>query len=243
MKVVADFHTHTVYSHGKGSIRDNVLAALKKGLKKIVIADHGPGHWLYGVKKKDLYEMRKEIDELKKQFKEIEILLGVEANIISLDGDLDVDDEILSIIDILLAGFHNGAFFKTAKDWQELYFKNKLSRIIPALKQSCRITNTIAMVKAIKKNKIDIITHPGAKVDIDTKEVAKAAAEKGTLLEINSSHGFLNVDYVKVAMKENVKFVINSDAHTPYDVGNIDKGIDIAIKAGLPFDRIVNIEI
>lgn len=242
MRVIADYHTHTKYSHGKGSIRDNIVEAINKGLKKIVIADHGPGHWLYGVSKRDLYKMRDEIERLKTEFKEIEILLGIEANIISVDGELDVDDEVISLLDVLLAGFHNGAFFKGVRDWRELYFKNKLSRIVPTLQRDARITNTIAMVKAIKNYNIDIITHPGAKVDIDTREIAKAAAERGTLLEINSSHGFLNVDYVKIAMKENVNFVINSDAHKPKDVGKVDDGIAIALRAGLPFDRIINIE-
>ena len=31
MQLIGDYHTHTIYSHGSGSIRDNVEAALKKG--------------------------------------------------------------------------------------------------------------------------------------------------------------------------------------------------------------------
>lgn len=242
MKVTADYHTHTIYSHGKGTIRDNVIAAIKKGLKRIVIADHGPGHLTYGVSKKGLKKMRQEINALREEFKNIEILLGVEANIVNLDGDLDVDDEVLNTIDILLAGFHNGAKFKTLRDWNEIFIKNKISRVLPLWRKECRLNNTIAVVKALRKYNINILTHPGAKMDIDTKEVAKVAAQTNTLLEINSSHGFLNVDYVKIAMKENAKFVIDSDAHKPSDVGNIDDGIAIALRAGLPFDRIVNIE-
>ena len=48
----ADYHTHTLYSHGKGTIQQNVEAAQRKGLKEIAITDHGPGHILYGVKRK-----------------------------------------------------------------------------------------------------------------------------------------------------------------------------------------------
>ncbi len=51
MKLYGDYHTHTIYSHGSGTIRDNVEEALRKGLKEIGICDHGPGHYLYGVKK------------------------------------------------------------------------------------------------------------------------------------------------------------------------------------------------
>ena len=52
MKLYGDYHTHTIYSHGSGTIRDNVEEALRKGLKEIGICDHGPGHYLYGVKRK-----------------------------------------------------------------------------------------------------------------------------------------------------------------------------------------------
>ena len=48
-RMTFDFHTHTTYSHGKGSIEDNVKEAIKKGLKAIAITDHGPGHLTYGL--------------------------------------------------------------------------------------------------------------------------------------------------------------------------------------------------
>ena len=33
MYLIGDYHTHTVFSHGKGTIRQNAEAALKKDLK------------------------------------------------------------------------------------------------------------------------------------------------------------------------------------------------------------------
>ena len=39
-RMVYDHHTHTTYSHGKGSIADNVRVAAAKGLKSIAITDH-----------------------------------------------------------------------------------------------------------------------------------------------------------------------------------------------------------
>jgi putative hydrolase len=240
MKLYADYHTHTLYSHGKGTIRENVEAAIKKGLKEIVISDHGPGHLTYGVKRKNLVKMRKEIDELKKQYDNINILFGVEANLTSIDGDIDLVDEDFKLFDKVLMGYHNGAKPKTLKDGYLLFARNYLSKLVPSLREICRKTNTDAMIKAINKYKIDIITHPGAKVSIDTRELARAAAKRGTALEINSSHGYLTVEYVKIAMEEGVNFTIDSDAHRPEDVGNFVLGIDTAVKAGLPEERILN---
>ena len=51
-RIFADLHTHTTYSHGKGSVEDNVRAAKFRGLSQIAIADHGIRHPLVGVGRK-----------------------------------------------------------------------------------------------------------------------------------------------------------------------------------------------
>lgn len=242
MKIFADYHTHTIYSHGKGTIRQNVEEAVRKGLREVVITDHGPGHFTYGVKRKNFKKMREEIDKLSKEYNNIKIMLGVEANLISCDGDIDVNEEDMKYFDKLLVGYHNGAIPKSFGDLYKLFIRNQFSKVLPFLRASNRKIVTDAMIKAINRYDIDIITHPGAKADIDTRELAKAAAKRGTLLEINSSHGYMTVEYVKIAMSEGANFAIDSDAHVPENVGNCSKGIDVAIKAGLPVERIANAE-
>jgi putative hydrolase len=240
MHIFADYHTHTIYSHGKGTIRENVESAISKGLKEIAICDHGPSHMGFGVKRDKFRKMREEVDKLNDEFKQIRILLGVEANIISYDGIIDVDEDIIKYIDILLVGFHFGAKPRTIGDAYKMYLLNYLGRFSKAIAEKARFLNTKAVIDAINRYDIDIITHPGAKVDIDTKELARAAAKRGTKLEINASHGQLSLEYIKIAMTEDVKFVINSDAHTPQDVGEVTEAIERAIKAGLDVNRIIN---
>lgn len=242
MKIFADYHTHTVHSHGKGTIRDNVEAARKRGLREICITDHGPGHKFYGVKSDELGEMRAEVDSLQKEYSDIKILLGVEANLISLDGDIDVMEEDFHYLDMLLVGFHNGAFPRSMNDCCKLYLRNYTAKIIPNLREKCRQDNTDAMILAMEKYKIDIITHPGAKIDMDIKRLAKAAASSGTALEINSSHGFLDTDSARTANEQGAKFVLSSDAHTPENVGNVDNAIKVAIDAEIPVSNIINAE-
>jgi putative hydrolase len=60
-KVKYDYHTHTVHSHGKGSISDNVRIAVEKGLSGIAVSEHGPGHWFYGINRESVRKMRMEI--------------------------------------------------------------------------------------------------------------------------------------------------------------------------------------
>ncbi|WIV13521.1 PHP domain-containing protein [Proteiniborus sp. MB09-C3] len=240
MRITGDYHTHTIYSHGKGTIRENVESAIEKGLKEIAICDHGPRHMGFGVKRYNFQKMRNEIDALNKEYKDINILLGVESNIVSYDGDIDVDDEIIKLIDILLVGFHFGAVPKSLGDAYKMFVLNYLGKFFKGIAMKARRLNTQAVINAINRYDIDLITHPGAKVDIDTRELAKAASKRGTALEINASHGFLTVEYIKIAAEEDVKFMINSDAHRPEDIGKVEKGIRRALEANLNIDRIIN---
>ena len=77
MKLTADFHTHTVFSHGKGTILENALSAKTRGLKKIAITDHGHGHPVYGIRSKKVPYM---LSLCKKATYEtgVEVVLGVE---------------------------------------------------------------------------------------------------------------------------------------------------------------------
>lgn len=243
MKIFADYHTHSTYSgDAKGSIKDNVEAAKKKGLREIAITDHGPKHIGYGVDKKEMKKIRKEIDELNAVNPDIEVKFGLEANIIGTDGKIDVDEKMKKELDILLAGFHFGSIPDKLIEGTKVQIYNVLSSLLPSIERKSRVINTKSVIEALNKNDIDILTHPGAKASIDTKEVARAAVKNDTALEINSSHGHLTVEYIKVAMKEGAKFVINSDAHRPEDIGNVEKGINRAIEAGLSVQSIINAE-
>lgn len=253
IKLMADYHTHTIYSsairpsrrHAKGTIRENAEAALAKGLKEIAITEHGPSHYLYGVRKKNIKIMRDEIDLLNQEFgpKGLKILLGVESNIIGLDGRLDIDDDILKHTDILLMGYHYGAMPKGIVDGMGLYILNPISKVIDLGKEKAKELNTRAYINALNKYPVDLITHPGSKAVVDIIEVAREAYKFGTALEISSKHSELSVESIKLLLNEDVIYMVNSDAHRPEDVGNVENGINKAKEAGLPLERIKNINI
>lgn len=240
IKLFADYHTHTIYSHGTGTILDNVMAARKKGLKEIAITDHGLRHFTYGVKREKLKRMREEVDSINERFQDFKVLLGMECNIISRDGTIDIDDEIMAYMDMVLLGYHMLVRLKGISSYFHIYGKNYVSRISKALEEEIRQQNTDIMIKAITKNKIDIITHPGARISMDTGRLAEAAVKVNTALEINSKSNIMTVDYLKAAANHGVKFVINSDAHKPEDVGNFGNAIELAELAGLTSDNIIN---
>ena len=237
-----DIHTHTTFSHGKGSIEDNVRAAAARGLKTVGISDHGPGHVTYGVKRRNISVMRKEVERLKPLYREIEILLGVEANIINPSGKLDVTEEELKQFDYLLAGYHYGVFGESPAFALGLHVQNFIiTNWLHAGTKTQRKLNTELTVRAIYENNIKILTHPGDKGSFDIGEIALACADRGTLMEISTWHDWLTVEGIRQAAKTDARFVISSDAHTPERIGDCQGAVDRIKDAGLDFERVVNL--
>ena len=244
-RMTFDIHTHTVYSpgtfrpHGKGTMEENVRAAVEKGLDAVAISDHGPGHLFYGEDRNRLPEMREEIRRLQEKYPQIRIFLSVEANVIQNHGNcLDVQPEEFGRYDFVLAGYHFGTLHAhMLGNWLD-------SRGIrlPGTRRALTRANTAMNIAAIRNNNLRMLTHPGDKGRVDMAALARACAETDTWMEISTWHSHLTVEEIRIAMKENVKFVISSDAHTPERVGSFEGGLARAFEAGLPLERIVNIE-
>ena len=93
MRLIGDFHTHTNYTHGEGSIEETVKQAENLGLKAVAITDHAYKS-TYSIKKGDLDKMYQDIETIKDKYK-VKIMLGIEANIISRSGNVDVPDDVI----------------------------------------------------------------------------------------------------------------------------------------------------
>lgn len=252
MKIKGDYHTHTIYSwakgpkakHAKGTIRENVEIAYEKGLEEIAITEHGPGHYIYGVNRKYFKDIRDEIDRLNEEYnpKGLKILMGLEANIIGLDGELDIDEDDLKYLDLLLMGYHYGARPNNIKDGMGLYILNPISKYLLIGKEKAIELNTEAYLKAMDRYDIDIITHPGSKAPILIEEVAKKAIKKDTILEISTKHSELSVESLeKIKDLDGLRCILNSDAHKSEDVGNVKIGYEKALSSGMDLEKIVNL--
>lgn len=237
MQILADYHTHTVYSHGKGTIEDNVKEAISKGIKTIGISDHSYKHMTYGVKIKDIYKMREEVDKLNLKYSNIDILLGMECNILDENGNIDINDEVSKLLDYVMAGYHFGSSPTSLKSMlnhcNNYVLKNEKSKEY----------NTKAIINAMKNNDIFIITHPGDKGDVYIEEIAKVAKDTDTRLEINSSHSYLNASQLKQIKNIGNKFIIGSDAHRPENVGNFELAMKNIREANLDLSLVENIKL
>jgi len=223
MKMEADLHIHTTASgHGYSTIKEIVEAASEKGLKTIAITDHGlnmPGapHWYHFTN----------LISLPRVMQGVEVLRGVEADILDSAGDVDMPEPIMSdYLDIVLAGFHDetGYTGTTIED------------------------NTEAMVAAIKNPFVHVITHPGnPKYPVDVETVVLAAKKYNKALELNNNSFIVRPgsfpmcsQFAKMAKKHNILVSINSDAHICYNVGENAQAVALASKVGIRKSQIIN---
>lgn len=242
MVLTGDYHTHTPYSHGKNTVLENTVAAKKLGLKEIAITDHGFNHLLFGLKRKRLPDLRAEIEEAKK-LTGLNVLMGMESNLISLDGDTDMKESDLFAFDIYLCGIHEVLKYSSFSDAYNIMFRNyvayKRGRR-PAEKIVERTTR--AYINAVRKNPIDILTHINYKCFCDLKEVAKACADYGTYIEINTKKRHISAEELNEIAATGVRFVIDSDAHSADRVGDTAIAEQLLAEADIPIELIDNID-
>lgn len=242
-----DYHTHSTYSHGltpwtphgKGTIEENAKAAAAKGLSAIALSDHGPGHLTFGIKLRDLPEIRREIERVKKLVSGLDFFLSVEANIRSGRDSLDISPQEAKEFDFLLGGYH---FAVRHAHTVSNFMINRGYFATEANTHKAMVRNTEMVIHALHENNLRILTHPGDKAPVDILEIARACAETDTWMEISNFHSHLSEDEIKLVAKVPVQFVISSDAHSPGRIGSFEKGLSRALAAGLDPSRIVNIQ-
>ncbi len=223
-----DLHTHTVFSHGKGTPRQNIEAAIKKGLTQIGITDHASGHTMYCVR--DMEGYLSECGELKREYAgRIDVRIGLEFNLTGVNGESDLTADIADKLDICLLGFHKMASMRDVSSMLYLCFTDK----------SDIARNTDAYLKQIYTGRFDIITHPNYGLKLDMRRFAKACAETGTLIEINGKHPEFTPDELKEAAAEGAGFILSSDAHSPERVGEVPDAVRKAAEAGI-LPQVVN---
>ena len=243
MILTADYHTHTPYSHGKNTIDENAFAAKSLGLKQIGITDHGFAHMVFPVGRKNVEKYKAECQEAAKK-NGIDVLVGVEANIIGVDGKIDFKKSDYENFDILLCGTHICVWCDPFIDLFKFCSRNYAVEKFHFKKSEKLIKmNTLAYVNTVKNNPIDVLTHVNYLCKCHSLEVAKAAADYGTYLELNSKKThFSDDELVEIVQKTDVRFVIDSDAHSASRVGDTKRVVEQLERIDFPLDRIDNID-
>jgi len=201
--IKGDLHMHSTWSDGRDSVEHMVRAAGDLGYQYIAITDHSQNAWCSRtLAEADIRRQRDEIEALRLRFPAIEILHGVEVDIMK-DGSLDFDDEDLEGFDIVLASLHDhGGQPGTAL--------------------------TERYLQAIHHPLVNVVTHPAnrspghsAGYDIDFDRLFDAAVETGTAMEIDGAPGHLDMDgaIARRAAAAGVTLTIDSDCHRAEALG------------------------
>lgn len=219
------FHCHTTYSDGGGSLEEMAEGARSLGFQYLGIADHSKSAgYAGGLSAERVLEQRLEIDKLNQKYNgSFRIFKGTECDILT-DGSLDYPDELLAGFDYVTASVHSN--FGLSRE-----------------------AMTARIVRAIRHPLVTMLGHPTGRLllaregyEIDLDAVIEAAAETGTMIEINANPHRLDLDDVhsRRAKERGVRLVINPDAHEVAGLSDIEFGVYVARRGGLSREDVVN---
>jgi len=200
-----DLQVHSNSTDGTMTIREMALYARDKfGLNYIAISDHTKSLRLTnGLDEKQLIDQANRIAEINDEInnssnknKDFHILSSAEVNILK-DGSLDISNNVLDKLDIVGAAIHSNF-------------------ALPVEVQTERLVN------AAQNSSVDIIFHPTGRIinrregyPVNISKLIEVAKDSDTILEIDAHYGRLDLkdEYIRMAIENDVKLVIDSDAH------------------------------
>ena len=205
MKYLLDSHTHTIASgHAYCTVLEMARAAADRGLELLCITDHAPA--MEGTTCRDYFANLGVID---RELFGVQILMGVELNLLDTEGTVDLDEPLLRRTDMAIVSLH--------------------TKCIPTGGAAEGYTN--GLLQAMKNPYVNIIGHPDdGRYPLDYPTLVRAAADAGVLLEVNNSsltpggfrvNGPLHcAEMLRECKKQGVPVVVGSDAHFVSYVGN-----------------------
>ena len=224
MKYLSDLHTHSIVSgHAYTTLLENINYCAEKGIKVLGTSEHAPSmpgaphYWYFG-----------NLKVVPRVINGVTILKGCEANILDIEGSLDMSDEASKNLDYMIASFHE-----------------------PVFKPSSREENTLAILNVMDKyDKVEILGHLGnPNYQLNYEAIIKKAKEKDIMIEINNSSllgssrigSDVNCKKVALLCKEiGTKVILTSDAHINTCIGVFNKGIELLNEIQMPEELVMN---
>jgi len=225
LHIRGDLHMHTTWSDGRDSIMHMVLSSRQLGYEYVAITDHSERSWASRkLLSLEVPLQREEIDTVRSHAPGIEILHGVEVDIMP-DGSLDFKDETLEGFDIVLASLHDA----NGQDGRRL---------------------TDRYLQAMRHPLVNVITHPANRspalsdgYELDFDRLFEVAVETGTAMEIDGAPGHLDMDgrVARRAADAGVTIAINSDCHRAEALGRqMSFGIGTARRGWVGPEQVLN---
>ncbi|WP_324670087.1 PHP domain-containing protein [Geochorda subterranea] len=218
-----DLHTHTEASDGAADVAEMARAARERGLEYLAVTDHSPSLVVARGLTPDRLAIHVARIRAVAEETGVALLAGSEVDI-GPDGSLDYPDEVLAGLDWVVASIHSRLRLDEASQTQRL-------------------------LAACQHPAVDVLAHPTGRLigrrepyAVDLERVLRRAAETGTAVEINASPDRLDLDphWVRRARELGVRIVIDTDAHSPSQLGFMRYGVLVARRAGLEPGDVLN---
>ena len=223
-QVKGDFHVHTDWSDGKDSVKTMAVKASELHYEYIGICDHSQSSKIArGLSQERLLDQNAYIKELNDCTPEIEILSGVECDILP-DGSLDYPDSVLEQLDLVVASIHSR--FKSSTE-----------------------ETTQRIVRALENPLVTILGHPTGRIigrrdplNLDLGKVIETAREMKTALEINCYPDRLDLkdSHVREAKSRGVVCALGTDAHSVRDLNYMELGVGTARRGWAEPENVLN---
>ncbi len=222
-----DLHSHTTWSDGRATMLEMAEGAKALGYRYLCVTDHSPRiKVVNGLDAQRLLAQSHEMAEVQKKVRGLTLLQGIEVDILE-DGALDLPDQVLEILDFVIASPH----VKLRQDPSSM---------------------TERMMRAVANPHVDLIGHPtgrrpgsreGATYDFEL--VFKEAAERGVAVEIDCDPARMDLspEMARLAFECGCDFVLSSDAHAPNELAYVPMAAWMASRAGIPTERILNFDL
>jgi len=223
-----DLHSHSDWSDGGSPIQEMAVTAVELGHDYLALTDHSPRLTVAnGLSPERLQRQLTIVAALNRHLGNFRLLTGIECDI-NEDGTLDQTDELLGLVDIVVASVHS-----------------KL--------RSDPVTMTRRMLRAVQNPHTDILGHCTGRLvtggrgtrpesRFDAAAVFAACAEHDVAVEINSRPERLDPPrrLLRQAVDAGCRFSIDTDAHAPGQLDWQPYGCARAQDCDVPVERIVN---
>jgi DNA polymerase (family 10) len=200
-------------------------AARKRGYAYLGLTDHSQtAQYAGGLKPEEVLAQQKAIEKLNKSLGgKFHVFKGIESDILG-DGSLDYSEDILARFDLVIASVHSK--FRMSE-------KDQTDRIVKAIENPH--TTILGHVTGRQ-----LLRRPGYEVDME--RILRACAKHGVAIEINAHPWRLDMDWrwCERALELGCMFSIDPDAHSTEEIDNLQWGVLMARKGGVPKDRVLN---
>ncbi len=206
------------------SIAELAACARAQGHHSIAVTDHSVSQVIAsGLTPERLRDHIEAIRAADAEVEGIKILAGSEVDILA-DGSLDYDDELLAMLDVVVASPH------------------------AALRQDPEAA-TSRLLTAIRHPLVHIVGHPTGRIinrreglSPDMGALYRAAVEHDVALEINANPRRLDLrdKHVRGAVAQGCKIAINTDTHRAEQMDLLVYGVLTARRGGLEADSCIN---